>query len=674
MLVKTNFLDPDKFKNMSTGAGHLGIAPRLVYPEAEQHQHLTSLPRSISIADLQAGSKASMEHPRKRLLRHAPSVSSLRSPQNVPDVVQHVVPHSETHLATKPQHYRHATLNPSNTHMHDEKKLRRKMHYKSYQDVHILSMYQDNASVKSTSSRNSSRSTEFELENGASTSCSESGSSQESSPMPRTPIDQEMVFKSSLAGQRPKHNKPHHTSERSVHVIEYRQEKQYLQNQEDGEIIPMQATVLTVPGKPRLIQIHRPQLSNYHPRSIPNMQAPRPSTPTSSRPEVSTFSPYDTPNYGTPFSDLSRTASEATPTPKIQPRLSINTNMAMLHQHFSTPSSEQPLANNVQHSTGRRSERQLADPFGSLLTRTSSLYSSASSLVPERLPQFDRLSTRDGRYSSERSIPHGVQVQNPYNARLITAISSTSKAFDVMVAGGLYLESVELSPFRGTTSQNNSDDAILHNLRIIFPGAALSLLSTLAAWLLIDRHFTQLLESSMLKETKYVENRGYFDLDIEPTTSPSWSMRDSQSQRSEPRATMTPPFSYPEYGMSSPPHAARVPSKAMSVLGIRTDPAGCKARPFTSVNTRNRVTENPVEEHARSAHKSVQTMGRKLVKDLVALPTSPASSMKQRSVKVRRIRGRSSIQGSGSSSPSDEVIEGAVVGLWEACRRIASLI
>lgn len=438
----------------------------------------------------------------------------------------------------------------------------------------------------------------------------------------------------------------------------------------------MQATVLTVPGKPRLIQIHRPQLSSHSlERNISNVTVSRPSTPTRHRPEVSTFSPYDTPASGTPFSDLSRTASEATPTPKHHPRLTVNTNMAVMQQRtFSEPQTHISSERTKSSARSRQTPR-LADPFGSPLSRDTSGYSDTSSLWAGSPPPLSRSSTKITSSTSDRSILSRMQMEEEYQQSLASTISNTSKAADISATRGFDLSSWELRPFRTSRLGAVADGIMLSSLRRIFPTAEDTTLSRLAAWLLVDSKFVQTFDSAPSKLDTGVDDIGMSAPDVVFSACNQGGMISIQQSWISSDETLPSPALFTDRYMSSPINTDRIPSKAMSILGIHTDPAGCRARPFHhQARARRQLSLSEVEEQAREAHRSVQKVARKLIKDLLPLPARSTTSPRHRSIKIKHMRGRVGSADNTNADPVDEAFESVVSGLWEACRCMTSLL
>lgn len=400
----------------------------------------------------------------------------------------------------------------------------------------------------------------------------------------------------------------------------------------------------------------------------------RPSTPPPCRPEVSTFSPYDTLTSGTPFSDLSRTASEATPTPKHQPRLTVDTSMAVLQQRCLSDSQTHTVSDRTRSSTKTQRTSRLADPFGSPLSCRSSRYSEVSSFWPESPPQLSRSSTMHTTSTSDRSFQSQVRMQQDYQSRLESTISNTSKAADASATRGFDLRSVELRPFRSSKSGLVSDRIMLANLRRIFPRAKDALLSQLAAWLLVDSKFVQVFETAPPK-LSYPDDRNRAAPDVVFSACNREGMTSIQHSWTSSNETLSSPLAYSERYMSSPINTDRIPSKAMSILGIHTDPAGRRARPFAHpVRMRQQLSVTAVEEQAREAHRSVQKVARKLIQDLLPFPTQSTTGLRHRSIKMKHMRGRSSIGDDATGNTADEVVDSVISGLWEACRCMTSLL
>jgi len=443
----------------------------------------------------------------------------------------------------------------------------------------------------------------------------------------------------------------------------------------------MQATVLDRPGKPKLIQIHRPRRSDQSPKQslLPGTQMDEspPTTPVRDQHEVSSFSPYDTPASGTPFSDLSRTASEATPVPRKQPRLSVSTQFPMFQSPPLTPIRR--LSNDstgTTFSTDERRRKSLADAFGRPLSIGS------NTLSRESPPGLTRSSTRETSNISARSHHSRISSQDTYDWKLDRAISLTTKAIEAHATRSFSLDSSLLPSFRTNKWSNDSHSLLMSNLNKIFPHSSHSSLSVLSAWLIVDQHYTNLFDSAPPNGLSGVDDQTLPGLEYSlapplchTTTITQGIWTTTNTHRYQPHDTEK----LNNISTSPPSYAAQIPSKAALLLGIHTDPAGCKPRPFTSVSTSNppsRPHFTTVENQARSVHASVQEVGRDLVRKLVVVPalSSPEGITKQRGLKMMHMRGRSSAATSGSTNGSltDDAIDGAAKSLWEACRCVAS--
>lgn len=441
----------------------------------------------------------------------------------------------------------------------------------------------------------------------------------------------------------------------------------------------MQATVLSRPAKPRLIQIHRPRRSDQSLKQIIHheLNPPGPTTPVRNQHEISSFSPDDSPASSTPFSDLSRTASEATPVPRKQPQLSVQTQLSVFQSRPLTPIQRLSAGSTgTTFSTDERQRKRLADPFDSPLSYNS------SSCAHSSPPELTRSSTRETRSISERSQHSHIYSQDTYDWKLDCAISSTTKAIEAHASQTFNLDSIELSAFRTNRLGNSSDSFLVSSLNKIFAHSSHSSLSILSAWLIVDQHYTRLFDSAPPKMPASIDDHVLPGLDAKQIVPPArtatlvqmpWPASRSYSAQSKDTEKNR------NVSISSPLYTSQIPSKAASLLGINSDPSGCKARPFTPVvNPSLRSKSTTIEDQARSVHVSVQEVGRDLVRKLVSIPTcsSPESTTKQRGLKMMHMRGRSAVATGGctSAGSADEANEGAVRSLWEACRCVASTL
>lgn len=209
--------------------------------------HNQPIPRSVSIADLKSSSNVCEPPLNYPTIRVAPSFSSLRSLARSNVSSEHNSNLLGSDLVVNTHAKRHATLCPTNFPQFEEKRLRRKVHYKSYQDLHILSMYQEPspAAEISPTESTSSASTMFESENESSINSSDGGSSRQPSPTPKTPIDTDS-FHELKVDENVKEDYHHRLNTRQVHVIEHRHEDRYVQDEEDGEIVPVDILPSTI--------------------------------------------------------------------------------------------------------------------------------------------------------------------------------------------------------------------------------------------------------------------------------------------------------------------------------------------------------------------------------------------------------------------------------------------
>ena len=171
--------------------------PRRIAAIYGSDRHLGDFPRSISMADFKAGPRTRRAQYGLGLHRVLPSVPDLR---NLAHSQEGNARNTEYSLAHPPpimfHQRRYAASNlPDERDFqecnHDEKRLRRKFRYESYQDLHILSMYQDDSTyLRSLTSTRHTDPLPAELNDPLSASYSDSGSSRSSSPAPQTPIDQ----------------------------------------------------------------------------------------------------------------------------------------------------------------------------------------------------------------------------------------------------------------------------------------------------------------------------------------------------------------------------------------------------------------------------------------------------------------------------------------------------
>lgn len=688
-------------KIMSWRDGY-SAAPSTLPHSCLQNRRVPTLARSVSAADLESKTKSRPELPALQLpclSARAPrpqcvGVNEKHDGEVTNELREH--PQTKARLATA-HHRQHSIANPSDEITADEKKIRRRIRYKSYQDLHILSMYQDNSSI-SISSSSSTRSPSFQFfeDEDESTSRDDSvhsgSSSQESLPMPDTPIDATAIKRQLTSeGTIVKPQLSRRANARQVQIIEHHQEQEYLFDDDLGEIVPvgflctrnlldeanclqMQATVLTVPGRPRLIQIHRPQhldLSRVDTASTHFVCEP--STPKHYKHETSKFIPYDTPMSEGTVSNASRTVSEATPIARIENRLDTKTDPVRARQAQLTPPERRSSAPRNKQYQGQHLPQQLDDPFGSPISQSPNDAITSSVFTHKRRPTLMRSFTQDTISGSGNSTLNNMRQQETYDTTLNSTISSTIKAFDAMAFDGFYLHSPELTPFRTERLGSSIDTTLVANLRKIFPQGSQSSLSTLAAWLVVDQHFTNVFDSAPKEPLDWTDDYDCDLIGLDWTSASSFCRKKPATQTLQIPASES--FNTPDL-FSSPLSSISIPSKARSILGmgVQTDPLGCKPRPFTASSTlRHEATPSTAENHTKSAHASVQSMGRKLVRDLTISSPSLENTGRQRSLRTKTLRGRNSTRNSADIT-GGSAMEDVVNGMWEACRCIVSML
>lgn len=175
--------------------------------------------RSASTADLQVGkSMQNFESSRVDLRRTPQSTYDLRACAQHKEQNDrygeclHAYSGQDTHLQPWPS-------KPDDQTEYEQRRLRRKFQYKSYQDLHILSMYQENGSLLSLNSIRQPQSATIESSSEASGSTE---SSPQSSPRPRTPADDPITDRTFWArdDEVGKH-RLRRSDARQVHVIEH---------------------------------------------------------------------------------------------------------------------------------------------------------------------------------------------------------------------------------------------------------------------------------------------------------------------------------------------------------------------------------------------------------------------------------------------------------------------
>lgn len=150
--------------------------------------------RSASTADLQTEKRMQNSETNQIHLRRAPqSIHDLRAHATHSDLY---VPNDQqrTTDSTASPHPQNWLRSPDDRTQYEQRRLRRKFHYKSYQDLHILSMYQENGSLLSLNSIRQPQSASIESASEASES---TDNSPQSSPRPQTPADTHLIYRES---------------------------------------------------------------------------------------------------------------------------------------------------------------------------------------------------------------------------------------------------------------------------------------------------------------------------------------------------------------------------------------------------------------------------------------------------------------------------------------------
>lgn len=655
--------------------------------------------RSASIADLQAGKRMQNFESNRTGLRRAPrSIYDLRTCAEQQGQTARSGQHLQLQPTQKP-HLQHWLPTPTGQTEYEQRRTRRKFQYKSYQDLHILSMYQENGSLLSLNSIRQPQSATIESGSEASAS---NESSPQSSPRPQTPVDSHFTCQTSWnKDTRADQERLRRIDARQVHVIEHdleadESEDEIVSTFPDIYVLQLtrlqkQATVLIGPGKPRLIQIHRPirpcnsPALRHHNNHSSGLE---PVTPTHGREEsASLFSSCSTStSCDACFSNISTptTTDKRIPTARRQfkeiPHSNMHTSTGSIPPRKLSVSSGSTIL-----SLNGHNEPYFTDPFGDHWSQTSSIQSCNTSILDDGSPHAIRAATESKQFLTTKTELPAVE---PHQAELhyqslISAIRSTDEALDALASRKFDLTSPILTCFRqnppSAKSYTTADYVLIAHLNKIFSQSSLSSLSVLAAWLVIDAHFVNLFSSA--PATPHTDSEVCVD------------QEDALSQQHHtklPRITVSaatsPTFSVRPQSrtlISTPLYASSIPSKARSILGIpngnpvkptkHTTPSRCDSQLSTAstLNTSHTTKSSPsqselrcAEGKARIVHSSVQVIGRKLVADLLAEKNKPTNGRKSG---TGHKKGRT---GAVNGSAEDDV---AVSALWEACRCIASL-
>lgn len=479
----------------------------------------------------------------------------------------------------------------------------------------------------------------------------------------------------------------------------------------------MLATVLVGPGKPKLVQIPRPpsstallsQLSGSEKISTSRTSGD-PTTPTHETSQASRFSPWDTPRDSTPFSDMSTVVSAPiTVTRRPLPRSSICTDFSSSDQN-STPISSKTGRVSVDTKSDfdqSQSGRQLDDPFSSPRSHRSAYTNCGSSMIVSPVqtsPAISRTRTHEM-----------VGLENMRKQRLKNAITASARILDVLSYHNLHLLTPELAIFREVLPEHN-DEKLLTNLQRVFPNSSSIVLSTLAAWLIVDQYLTQLLGQKLQRLSsarahdrfrEYARGANIPNTLWSSHTTPQLSQacqnywgRLNSIQRTPSSCypplssacstsilgqqhlyhnhVRSPAISVPASSESSG-YSTGVPNKAKTVLGI-----GIRKTSMPSAAVAVETEIQCLEHRVKSVHESLGEIGQNLVGDwLTNSQQHGLSSLSKES------------QGS-SGSVSDMTADGkdkksqvpncmhqrserekkvaASAALWQACRAITSLI
>lgn len=162
-------------------------------PRGQELNHLSQIEEEQNMG-LKEYSPRGSECELRRGLPSVPDLRTLALAQ--PDLTPR--PHSENGprqdelslqiSAAKPQRYSADSIREED-YCHQQR-LRKRVHYKSYQDFHILSMYQDNASLSNLVSAQVWKDESLDHEDSSSTSLADDSSSESTSPTPRTPTQE----------------------------------------------------------------------------------------------------------------------------------------------------------------------------------------------------------------------------------------------------------------------------------------------------------------------------------------------------------------------------------------------------------------------------------------------------------------------------------------------------
>ncbi len=246
----------------------------------------------------------------------------------------------------------------------------------------------------------------------------------------------------------------------------------------------MVATVLVGPGKPKIIQIHRPPSSQSKLASPLELQSV-PSTPVYAPIEVSAFSPYDTPGD---MPEIDSCPNETTCANPPEPTL-ISLRPSLLPEPLTLPTRtlSNPSDSSMISATLRRLHN-LTDPFGISPRRSRSSRASMSA--------DPKWTIRHG-----FGVPESPLAPSPTShvatwsrcRKMERVLKAVTRAIDNFPDGMLRLDSVPILDIR---CPHVADKTYIDALQKIFPTAPPLLLSALTAWILVDAYFARLEEQS----------------------------------------------------------------------------------------------------------------------------------------------------------------------------------
>lgn len=203
-------------------------------------QSAHALPKSVSVADLQLNERPQrFGRDKLELRRVPPSINDLRLLAQKQNSAILIPDQFKSHLAntTAPETQLCHVSNANVDYAQEQEKQKRRRRYKSYQDMHILSMYQENASLLSippkwTSHKDSVQSTPTAYH------ISDSESSRDSSPRPKTPSDRSLCENlASIKTTMSEHEKVRRVNARRVQVVEHSQRQESFHAEADEEIV-----------------------------------------------------------------------------------------------------------------------------------------------------------------------------------------------------------------------------------------------------------------------------------------------------------------------------------------------------------------------------------------------------------------------------------------------------